>query len=157
MNEEVKITKFIPLDNESLFNYFMTAELLEQWAYPDGMSLTIPQFEAKEGGHYIYEHTAENGVYICTGYIKELIPHEKLVQHDSSIKGPNGKILFENLENTIVLEPKFGGTEVTISQKGFMTPEGVKECEEGWTQSLDHLSRLVDRRISSESFRESRI
>lgn len=145
MENEVNITKFFPVDNDTLFNYFVQPDLIEQWAYPEGMSLKVPEFDARVNGRYRYEHTAKEGRYVCTGYIKELIPGKKLVQFDEAIKGPDGKKLYENLEGGIEFFPKASGTEVHVYQRGFENEEGALECEQGWSQSLDHLSNLVGR------------
>lgn len=145
MANEVNMTKFFPVDSNNLFKYFVQPNLLEQWCYPEGMSLKVPEFDAKANGRYRYEHTAKEGRYVCSGYIKELIPGKKLVQFDEVIKGPDGKKLWENLENGIELIPKPGGTEVRVYQRGFENEEGALECEQGWRQSLDHLSDLVGR------------
>lgn len=154
MENEVNMTRFIPTDAENLFNYFTQANLLEQWAYPEGMSLKIPEFDAKVGGRYRYEHAAKDGLYVCTGFIKELVPQKKLVTLDEVIKGPDGKAIFENLEGIVEFTTKPGGTEVRVIQRGFRDEEGALECEQGWKQSLDHLYDLIGRETGFQQRRD---
>lgn len=143
MKHEIILTKFFLIDRESLFNYFMRADLLEKWAAPEGMTLRVPQFEAQVGGRYRYEHSNQEGVYVCTGQIRELIYGEKLVQWDELITKPNGEALYKSLESIIEFTSKLGGTEVRITQRGFVDEESAKECQMGWSQSLDKLSELI--------------
>ncbi|WPU64311.1 SRPBCC family protein [Peredibacter starrii] len=143
MANEVNMTKFFPIDSETLFNYFVQPNLIEQWAYPEGMTLKIPEFDAKVNGRYRYEHTGKDGQYLCTGHIKELVPGKKLIQFDEEIKGPDGKTLYQNLESGVEFFSKPGGTEIRLYQRGFEDEEGAVECEQGWQQSLDHLSDIV--------------
>jgi uncharacterized protein YndB with AHSA1/START domain len=157
MNHDVRLNKFFATDTENLFKYFINPELLEKWAYPDGMSLRIPEFEAQAGGQYRYEHTGDDGVYVCSGHIKDLVPGKKLVQLDEKIVAPNGEKLFENLESILEFSPQFGGTEISMIQTGFTNQEAANECHIGWTQCLNHLTHLITqaRIIPSDIGREA--
>lgn len=143
MSEQIQLTKFFLIDRETLFNYFVRADLLEKWAAPEGMTLRIPQFEAKIGGRYRYEHTGQDGVYICTGHFREFDPGRKLVQWDELISKPNGEPLYKSLESSIEFNSKLGGTEVKINQRGLPDEKSAKECEMGWSQSFDKLDELI--------------
>lgn len=143
MSNEVKINKFFPIPVEKIFKYFVEPNLLEKWAYPEGMGLKVTQFEAKVGGRYRFEHTASNGLYVGTGYIKEIIPFKRLVQVDELITGPGEKKLFENLESTLEFGSQFDGTEVILVQTGFTSEESARECYDAWIQSFHHLTNLI--------------
>lgn len=143
---ELEVIKIVSAPRETLFKYFTDGELLEQWAYPEGMTLKIPKFEAKVGGRYRYEHTLNGGVFVCEGRVTELVPDKKLVQLDEFIDSPEGKRLAENLENIITFEDAIGGTEVTVITKGNMDEKVMKDCETGWKDSFDHLKALIARK-----------
>lgn len=151
---EIKVTKFFPLDRESLFGYWVEPELLERWAYPDGMNLSVPVMEPRADGKYRFEHRGQEGLYICNGYFKSLIPNEKIVQVDT-VKNPEGFIMIKDLECTTDFRQVAGGTEVTITQRNFPDEKTAKECELGWVQSLEKLQHLFNRNIGSDRQSES--
>ncbi len=144
MNKELKLTRVISANKQNVFESFIKPRIVEKWAVPDGMTLKIPQFEAKRGGVYRYEHTSDKGVYTCNGFFKDFLLNEKLVQIDT-VKDPEGKVIFDNLET--VTEFKAIGnneTELTLTLRGFNDEKSMNECEQGWTQSLDKLDRLFE-------------
>lgn len=142
MKDELSIMRLVPGERQDIFNYFIRPDLLEMWAFPDGMKLRVPFFEAKIGGSYRFEHTANDGVYTCNGNIKDFQPGTKLYQVDN-VFGPNGKPLFGKLETVTTFSVKPGGTFITITQKGFTNKKTLEECESGWNQCLDKLTSLL--------------
>ncbi len=148
-SNEIKTTKTISAPRETVFKYFTQPEFIEQWAYPEGMTLKVPKFEAKVDGRYRYEHSSKDGQFLCEGKITELVPNERLVQVDEYINGPDGKRLGENLVNTIDFKDTVGGTEVTAVTRGNFDEEFMQECEAGWSQSFDHLNDLVAKEVGA--------
>ena len=144
MNIELRLTRFFNADKNEVFKFFTRPELLEQWSAPEGMTLRVPKFEAKAGGSYRYEHTSKDGSYVCDGYITEFAPNERLATRDS-VKGPDGKLMLNNLESVTEFKGVGAGTEVTIIQHGFPDEKTKAECEEGWTDCLDQLQGLVEK------------
>ncbi len=142
MQNEVKITRSISLPQEQLITYFTDKNLLERWAAPDGMKLELPIFEAKTGGRYLYEHTGKEGMFSAEGYFVEISP-SYIVQVDQSIKGPDGKVLFENIECQIHFIEDGDETEVNVLAGGFKTQKDANDCKTGWEQCLDHLEALI--------------
>jgi uncharacterized protein YndB with AHSA1/START domain/predicted enzyme related to lactoylglutathione lyase len=142
IKDVIKLTHFVPTSKDVVFNYWTRPEFVEKWAFPDGMTLKIKQFEAKKGGKYCFEHTSKEGVYVCTGYFKEFIPDEKVVQVDT-VKNPDGKILFSKLESIVEFTSETAGTEIHLIQKGFPDINSLKECEKAWTQSFEKLSNIL--------------
>lgn len=152
MNSNVSMKKFVAGDRHDVFNYWLQPDLLEQWASPEGMKLKVPFFEAREGGSYRFEHTGEDGVYSCDGYVKELIPDEKLVMVDT-IKKPDGSIMYDGLVSTVHFKDAEGGTEISLSQIGFNDPHEAEECQTGWIQSFDQLSSIFESKSESRDNR----
>jgi uncharacterized protein YndB with AHSA1/START domain len=141
MIDEVSIMRLIQGSRQEVFNNFITPELLEAWAYPEGLKLRVPFFEPKIGGTYRFEHTGKDGLYVCTGFVKDFQPGSKLVQVDT-VKDPDGKIIFSNLETVTTFSDKPGGTFITITIRGFANEALRKECEYGWNQCLDRLDSI---------------
>lgn len=144
---EIKFNKFFPLEKERLFDYFAKKDIVEKWQAPTGMTLKLPKYEARAGGNYRYEHSSKDGLYICEGNFKEFESGKRIVQFDKFIRGPKGDTLFENLETTVDFEVKPGGTELRIRQSGFVNEEQAHMCQEGWEQSLELLTELVNKEV----------
>lgn len=141
-HNNIHLTRFIPKSTEEIYRYFTQKELLEEWSSPEGMSLKVPQFEAKQNGRYRYEHSNKDGVWVCTGHIKEIIPEKRLVMIDT-VKNPSGKIMFQDMQTVIEFRPMLGGTDITISSTGFPDKTSAEECRESWNQCFDKLVRLT--------------
>lgn len=151
---ELKVTRFFPLDRESLFGYWVEPLLLERWAYPEGMNLKVPVMEPRANGKYRFELRGPQGLYICNGHFENLVPNEKLVQVDT-VKDSEGRVIFDKLKCTTIFRQVAGGTEVTIIQNGFPDEKSMKECEKSWYESLDKLVQLFHRNIGRERPGES--
>lgn len=139
---EFTTTKFFATPREKLFSYFTDKNLLEQWAYPDGMNLRVPEFEARVDGKYRMEHTNSAGVWVATGYLREFVPSQKLLQVDT-IHKPDGKVVGKDLETLTVFKDVENGTEVSITARGFEDPADLNDCKVGWEQCLKHLTDLL--------------
>lgn len=148
MNDELTIMRLIRGPRADVFNYFIDPKLLETWAYPDGMSLRVPVFNPKIAGYYRFEHTGNNGTYVCTGNIKDFEPGSKLVQVDHVV-APDGNMIFPRLETVTTFNDKPGGTFITIVQRGFTDEQSLKECEAGWNQSLDRLDSMFSGQLTA--------
>lgn len=145
MANDITITRFFSIPSRELYNYFVDPRLIEKWSYPEGMILKVPKFEAQEGGKYRYEHTNEKGTYVREGHFQQIVPRQSLKMIDDWIKDPSGKLIVENLNCEITFMPLGDGCDVAVRQTGFKGEDFVKEFEEGWNQSLDHLQSITQR------------
>lgn len=138
---DMEKTTFIPGSVREVFRFWTEPALLEQWSAPEEMKLKIPAMENRAGGQYRFEHTGNEGVYVCEGVFVEYKPEEKLVQRET-VRGPDGKILFEDLECIVTFNEKNDGTEVSIVQRGFNSREARDMCDVGWDQCLEKLNKF---------------
>lgn len=138
-----QLAKYFPLDSESLFQFFSKAENLEKWATPEGMTLRIPIFDFVVGGKYRFEHSNQDGTYVCEGEFREITPQKKIIEMDRFVKDPKGKIVHENLACVIDFQENFGGTEIYITQSGFKDENSLEQCRQGWEDSLNLLQEIV--------------
>lgn len=139
---KINLVRFIPKEQSEVFRYFTEPALLEQWCYPDGMSLNIPLYEAKQNGRYHWIHSNAEGNWEATGYLMEFIPDEKLVMIDT-IKNPQGKIIMQDVKCSIELQSMLGGTDIIINHSGFPDKTSADECRESWNQCIDRLVTLT--------------
>lgn len=148
---EFTVTKFLPEEVPEVFKYFSEAKLLQKWASPEGMTLRVPQFEARTNGRYRYEHTHGEGTYVCEGRVQEFVPNRKILQIDKFIKNPEGKVIQENISSLIYFESQARGTNIAITSSGFKDEKSKDECERGWNECLDKLLNL----LSGKQFRQT--
>lgn len=142
MKEELRLKRFIAGDRQEVFQYFIKPEFLEKWAYPDGMTLKIPEMDARDGGSYRFIHSNQDGSYNCTGHFKEIDTDKRIVQVDDAVVAPDQRVIFTDLETVTTFDESDGGTLVTIVQRGFPDKKTMDECESGWKQCLDKLDEL---------------
>jgi uncharacterized protein YndB with AHSA1/START domain len=142
MIEPIRIKQLIPAPKETVFSFWTKPELLEKWASPKGMTVKIPEFDARTGGKYRYEHTNKDGTYVCTGYFKEFIPEQKLV-HVDNVFDPSGKQIYTNQETAVTFMESPSGTTLNIIVSGFDDQAGRDGCEQGYTESLENLYELL--------------
>ncbi len=147
LRQEVFMTEFtmkrvISASLEKVFPYFITPTKLERWSAPDGMTLKVPFYEAKDGGKYRYEHSSTKGLYICEGHIEKIVPNERLSIVDDIIQSSDG-LKLTNLSADISFRRSGLGTEVTIFQSGFPDQKMTEECQSGWSQCLAKLEKLA--------------
>lgn len=154
--KKFSIKKFFAIHVEELYKYFMDSHLLEKWAYPDGMSLKITKFHPEVNSKYRYEHSGKDGLYVCEGHFEEIVPERRIIQLDEFVRGPNAKVIYNNLRCVIEFNENIDGTEVTVTQSGFESDRGLEASRVGWTQCLDRLFDLVEREIGI-SAQESRM
>ena len=154
--KDFTLQKFFAVHVEELYKYFMDGHLLEKWAYPDGMSLKITKFHPEVGGKYRYEHSGKDGLYICEGHLEEIVPEKRIVQLDEFVRGPNGRVVSNNLRCVIEFNENIDGTEVSVTQSGFKSDKEFEACRQGWMECLNNLYELVEKEIGI-SFQEDRM
>lgn len=123
---------------------------IAQWKVPDGMTLMVHEFEAREGGKYrislTYEEAGLAGktsAHTDTyhGYFKELVPNERVVEV-MEFETSNPEMQGE-MTSTIELADEGDGTRLVAVHEG--VPPGVapEDNEAGWRMSLGKLAKLV--------------
>jgi uncharacterized protein YndB with AHSA1/START domain len=142
MSHEINLERNVPLSKEVVFRYWVDPRLLELWSSPQGLTLEVPYFQAEKSGKYCFKHTGEEGVYVCEGVVRDIIPNKKLEMIDH-VKDPNGNVLFDHLESTVHFEDSPLGTLIKVRKRGFQDEKSRKMCEQGWTESLDKLSGML--------------
>lgn len=139
---KINLVRFIPKEQSEVFRYFSEPALLEQWCYPDGFSLHIPQYEAKQNGRYHWIHSNGQGNWEATGYLMEFIPDKKLTMIDT-VKNPQGKTIMQDIKCSIEFQSMLGGTDIIINHSGFPDQKMADECRESWNQCIDRLVTLT--------------
>lgn len=127
------------------------ANAIAQWKVPDGMTLVVHAFEAREGGRYRISLTYEEpdaagktSAHTDTyhGYFQELVVNERVVEvmeFETSKPEMQGE-----MTSTIELSDEHGGTRLVARHEG--VPPGVAPAdnEAGWRMSLGKLAKQVE-------------
>lgn len=127
------------------------ADAIAQWKVPDGMTLVVHAFEAREGGRYrislTYEEPGAAGKTSAhtdtyRGYFKELVLNERVVEV-MEFETSNPEMQGE-MTSTIELSDERAGTRLVAVHEG--VPPGVapEDNEAGWRMSLGKLAKLVE-------------
>lgn len=140
--DNLKMQRVFQGNRTDVFNYFTDPVLLEQWSYPDGMSLKVPFMEKRVGGSYRYEHkTDKGGTFVCEGKFLEFKNNETLVTEDE-VYNPEGEKVMYGLQSEITFSDDPRGCLVEIEVNGFNNPKEIADCRVGWTQCMDRLDSI---------------
>ena len=150
-----KNKQIIAVPVEKVFNAFATAEALEEWLAPNGMTGKVYAFDFRPGGGYemsLYYDEDKPGIEgksnskedRFTATFTEIVPNEKIVQvtkFDTDNNDFKGEMVME-----VTFKSKNGGTVVTIAFNNI--PRGIKpeDNEEGTRQSLQKLAKYVQQK-----------
>ncbi|WP_411879417.1 SRPBCC domain-containing protein [Polaromonas sp. YR568] len=134
-----------------IYAALIEADAIAKWKVPDGMTLVVHEFEAREGGKYrvslTYQEPGAAGktsAHTDTyhGYFKELVLNERVVEvmeFETSRPEMQGE-----MRSTIELSDEHAGTRLVALHEG--VPPGVAPADNqaGWRMSLGKLARLVE-------------
>jgi len=151
-----RVSRHIAAPRDRVYAALIDADAIAQWKVPDGMTMQVHAFEAREGGRYrislTYEEPGEAGktsAHTDTyhGCFKQLVGNERVVEvmefetSDPAMRG--------EMTTTMTLADKDGGTELVAIHEGL--PPGVSpdDNETGWRMSLAKLARFVETGVRS--------
>jgi uncharacterized protein YndB with AHSA1/START domain len=148
-----KNSKYIHASPEKIYKAFTDPAALEVWQAPGNMTGKVHQFDLRVGGGYemsLYYPASEKGAPGKSAdkedrfriRFEELVPNKKIVQSahfDSPDPAFAGKMMME-----LTLEPKDGGTLVTLAFSNI--PPGIRpeDNEAGTASSLEKLAHYVE-------------
>ncbi|MPZ37464.1 MAG: SRPBCC domain-containing protein [Rhizobiales bacterium] len=122
---------------------------MAQWWGPKGFTNPVCEIGVRQGGAIrIHMRAPDGAVYPMTGTFEEISPPERLV-FTSVARDDEGNPLLE-ARTTVAFEDVGGKTKVTIHSSAVgiapVAPQMLAGMEMGWTQSLEKLADLVERR-----------
>lgn len=147
-----RIRRVIPAPRAEVYAALIDPDAIAKWRFPEGMSIRIHAFEAREGGTFrvslAYE-TAEGKGKSSThtdtyhGRFVHLVPG-KLVQEEIEFETADPS-LQGVMTITTTLADAEGGTLLTAVHAGL--PPGLSEAdnEAGWKDSLGKLAAYLGR------------
>jgi uncharacterized protein YndB with AHSA1/START domain len=148
------IRRHIAAPRALVFRALLDPDAVTKWKVPDGMSATVHQFDAREGGairvsltYHDATATGKSSPHTDTyrGRFTSIVPNERIVEEDEF--ETSDPALTGTMTSTITLSDAAGGTDLFAVHEGL--PRGVqpKDNETGWRMALDKLAALVEGQV----------
>ena len=146
--QEMSLTRRVGAPVDVVFRAWTDAKQLAEWWGPKGFTNPVCEVDARAGGAIRIHMRAPNGVvYPMTGRFVEIDRSHRLVFATAALDG-DGNTMFEIL-NTVTFTAIAGGTEIALVAQVTSTtpaaPQYLAGMSQGWSQSLDRLTELVQR------------
>jgi uncharacterized protein YndB with AHSA1/START domain len=149
-----RIARHINAPPEQVYRALISAQDVQTWMAPEGMTSEVHTFEPREGGAFRISLTyddgsgaGKSGEHTDThhGRFVRLVPNELVVQ--ATEFETSDTALLGEMTMTIRLSPAGGGTDLVAVHEN--VPPGVapEDNELGWRSSLDSLAALVEGRV----------
>lgn len=149
--KQLVIERIITAPPERVFDAFTDPEQLMNWWWPTGFTCPAAEVDLRVGGRYrlamewptSFPVESQFSHYMAGEYY-EIDRPRRLVMSGRAVNDEYGELFATLIELT--LETHGGGTALTIQQSYFepLPPaEAMDGAEQGWSQQLDKLERLL--------------
>jgi uncharacterized protein YndB with AHSA1/START domain len=132
----LQVTQFISGKREKVFTAWTDQTFVNRWLCPEECRVTYNEADVHVGGKYRESMKCGNDIHTIHGVYRDIVPNEKLVfTHQWEEPDPTKTVV------AVKFTDKNGGTEVTLSQHGFIDASTAKGHEEGWASALRNLAK----------------
>jgi uncharacterized protein YndB with AHSA1/START domain len=119
-------------------------ELLQQWFSPKPFHDCVVEADVRVGGRFFFRMTGEPGTFAAKGVYREGDEPRRHVKSWTWVEGPpdqppDGVTSLVTFE----LEADGEGTRLTLTHEGLADQEQAESHEEGWTEVLEKLAKLI--------------
>jgi uncharacterized protein YndB with AHSA1/START domain len=123
-----------------VFDAWVDSDILVKWWGPEGFDVPALDMDVRLGGQW---HTTmrspEGKLHSASGIYRTIERPRRLVltwgwDDEDGMRG-------DETEVTVTFDPEPGGTRLVLLQEEFDTRENRDSHQEGWSSSLDKLSR----------------
>lgn len=134
--DSLQVTQFISGKRKKVFQAWIDPELVTKWLCPEECRVTYNEADVRVGGSYRESMKCGAAIHTVHGAYREIVTNEKLV-FTHQWEEPNA------VETVVAVEltDKDSGTEVTLTQRGFVDAGAAKGHEEGWASALRNLAK----------------
>lgn len=148
---EIVITRVFDAPQKLVFKSFTEPERMQRWWGPNGFTLPYCTVDLRPGGKVHSCMRSPDGQDIwCIGTYREIVEPERIVSTDS-FSDKDGHVVEPSKYGmpdwpteallTLTFEPQAAKTKLTLRHAVGAAPEAArKECEGGWSESLDRLA-----------------
>lgn len=146
-----RVSRRIRAPRAAVYRALVDADAVARWRFPTGMTPTVHEFDAREGGRFRVSLTygaptdagktsAQTDTY--HGHFTELVPDERLVEvleFETDASEHQGVMTM-----TTTLTDADGGTDVLVVHDGIPAGIAPADNELGTRLALDNLAALVE-------------
>lgn len=143
-NIKVQMKKTIKAPVAKVFSAWKDPNLLKSWFAPGALEIPCVNVDFKIGGTFTIsmegemrgQHTTGN----MSGTYKEIVPNERLVFECAGTwrgSAPSTTV-------TVEFQEVIGGTEITLTQNGFLDENDCSGHKHGWESSFDKLAKFLN-------------
>jgi uncharacterized protein YndB with AHSA1/START domain len=143
-------TRFIDAPRERVFKAWIDPNELARWWGPKGFTNPVCELDARPGGAIRIDMRGPDGVeYPMKGMVHEISEPARIVFTSSAFEDEEGDPQLQVL-NTVIFAGHMGKTRVAVTANVVKAAPAVSEAlagmEEGWSQSLDRLAEILEKR-----------
>lgn len=139
----VEVRRRFAAGPEQVFAAFAEARLVGRWLSPSpGITLTLLQFDFREGGGYRFAYDFPGGRTVVAGRYRSIEPPSKIV-FSWTIEPPDEHAGLES-EVTVTIRRDSAGTELVIRHENLTRAGAAARHDQGWRGALDQLARTIE-------------
>jgi uncharacterized protein YndB with AHSA1/START domain len=140
----LRITSVLSAPPPRVFRALTAPDELATWWGPNGFTAPMIDFHPRVGGGYrIAMQPPEGDLFHLFGEFREVDPPVRLAYTFCwDPPDPDDRDTLVELS----LAEAAGGTQLTLVQGEFATPQRLELHEQGWTESFERLRKLLDPR-----------
>lgn len=141
----VRLHRVLRSKPNRVYRAFIDPEALVKWLPPHGFTAKVYESDARVGGVYRMSFTnfSTGQSHHFGGKYLELVPDQRL-RYDDKFEDPN---LPGEMITTVTIKEVAVGVELNVVQEGIPDAIPVEACYQGWQESLELLTKLVEPEI----------
>ena len=141
----VRLHRVLRAPPARVYRAFLDASALVKWLPPHGFTATMHAFDPREGGGYrmSFNNLNTGSSHSFTVKYLELVP-DALIRHTDTFDAPG---LPGEMQVSVTLTKSIAGTDLRIVQEGIPAEIPEDFCYQGWQESLELLTKLVEPEI----------
>ena len=141
----IDVERVLDAKPATVFRAYTEPDLVKQWLGPRRLTMTIDEFDARQGGSYRYVHSDDEGEYRFRGVFHSVDKDEQIIQ-TFEFEGAPGVVAIE----TMKLEDLGDGRTRLRSRAVYPSVESrdamaASGMEEGINDGYDQLQELADK------------
>lgn len=132
---------------EAVFEACTRSDLLARWLSPHAFETCEVEADVRVGGRFAFRMSGAPGTHAAEGIYREITPPTRIVltwrwTEGSPEAPPDGVTSLVTFE----LAPDGDGTLLTLTHEGLPDQAQADSHAEGWSETLEKLSRLLEER-----------
>jgi len=137
----LRLERLIPAAPEAVFDAWVESEILVNWWGPEGFDVPAHDLDVRPGGQWHTTMRSSDGtLHTASGIYRVIERPRRLVltwgwDDEDGMRG-------DETEVTVTFELAPGGTRLVLVHKTFETIESRDNHRDGWSSSLERLTRL---------------